>query len=240
MNVAERPKWNFATVAKVAAVATAVGGVTLHLMGYVADQTYLSRMGVNPDMFPRGTDWLVFNGYFAYFDRLVYMLNAGLLRYWYAVAFVVLVPPTYFTLERLAPKLSREQPKALRWFLARCPRLCSYIGSLLKAGLVALTVFYFVMAASLVMLIPAAGGQAAGKDLAANSLKRFETGCDTSKACSDITADGVRIGRGYIVAASEGRVAYFDPELQQTVTRESHGLLITTPPGPGFSKREGP
>lgn len=224
------PKPNWANLIKIGAITTAVGGVSLHLMGQVAHRVYLYQMGINAGHFPKTTDWFVINGYYTLAELFLVLVKAFSAHIW-QIALSILVLGIYmYGLEKLGGWLRSKDP-AFR--LSGLPAWASnLIGNLLASTFVLIGIPVAIMLVMMILLLPAVVGETAGKDVAARELTRFtslcvEIGSNASVRCSQVAMDGKVLVTGYIIDASQSHVAVFDPATRRTTVLETAGKTIT-------------
>ena len=76
------------------------------------------------------------------------------------------------------------------------------------------------------LLIPTVIGEAAGKHVAQKSEERIIKMCTDSKNCARLEFAGKVIAIGYIIDASESRIAIFDPVTRATSIHNTDGTAI--------------
>ena len=95
----------------VAAMATlgTVGGIVLHVLGYVFHQTYLTTWNIDAGLFPKSMDDTAMAGYYAFMDRSVIILSAIIESAYLLISFaLVLFVVTFIELRFM---ITREQIK---------------------------------------------------------------------------------------------------------------------------------
>ena len=222
-----KPNWS--SLAKIGAVTATVGGLSLHLMGQVAHRVYLSLMGVNAGQFPKTTDWLVINGYYAFGGRLLSLLGAFFAHAWWIVLAIAVLGGYLYGMEALGRWLRTKSPIAgFSW-------LPSWISDLIRnlflSSFVVLGVPIAAMWVMLIFLLPAFVGETAGKDVAANEMALFMAGCNNRESshkvrCSEIVEHGKVLATGYVIDASQSHVAIFDPVTRRTTVMAMTGKTV--------------
>lgn len=223
-----KPNWS--NLAKIGAITTAVGGVSLHLMGQAAHRVYLYQMGINAGHFPKTTDWFVINGYYTLAELFLVFVRAFSAHIWQIVLSILMLTVYMYGMEKLGGWLRAKDPGAR---LAGLPVLASdLIRNLFASTFVLVGIPIAIMFVMMILLLPAVVGETAGKDVAAKELVRFAPGCDrdgsdASVRCSQIVMDGKVLVIGYIIDASQSHVAIFDPATRRTTVVETAGKTIT-------------
>lgn len=222
-----KPNWS--NLAKIGAITTAVGGVSLHLMGQVAHRVYLYQMGVNAGHFPKTTDWFVINGYYSLAELFLALAKVFSTHIWQIVLAILVLSIYMYGIEKLGGWLQAKDPRPK---LAGFPVWASnLIRNLLASTFVLVGIPVAIMFVMMILLLPAVVGETAGKDVAAKELARFVLGCDSegsdaSVRCSQIVIDGKVLVTGYIIDASQSHVAIFDPATRRTTVVETAGKAI--------------
>ena len=81
-----------------------------------------------------------------------------------------------------------------------------------SAGTVALFPIVLIVLIS-ILLIPAAGGEAVGKQAAKNQQEKFSAGCSAEygkEKCIELRRDGKVVTRGFLIDSSTTHVALYD------------------------------
>jgi len=205
------------------AVPITIAGAAIHVCGYSAQVGYLRVFNIDPDGFPRSTDWLMFNGYYSAFERVAWL--AGAMKSWIAV-FVVLYVTLLVTIFRWKPA-KRTPPEWIRrldtskniWFL-----FANFLGSAIGLGVVWIS----VMIAALLLAMPGIAGESAGKRMARDRIAEYVEGCSASNPCSEIFGHPSGPSRGFVVATSAEHVAIFVPESMAVEIIERAGTRIVS------------
>lgn len=224
-------KLNWASLTRIGAISAAVGGFSLHLMGQVTHRVYLYQMGVNAGLFPKSTDWLVINGYYALGGRLLALLGAFFAHAWWIALAAIVLGGYLYGMEALGRWLRTKAP------ITGLPWLPSWISDLIRnlflSSFVVLGIPVAAMWVMLIFLLPAVMGETAGKDVAAKEMALFMAGCDNKESnrkvrCSEIIEDGKVLATGYVIDASQSHVAIFDPATRRTTVMETSGNTIAS------------
>jgi hypothetical protein len=215
------------SLAKATAAIVAMGGLALHLMGHTAHSTYLRQMNIGSEAFPKSTDWLVINGFYTLADRFLALLNA-LTKYWLVTVGVIVATSLYVYFYKLISKLpsKKSQPQ-----VSRLPRWLSELVD--STALVTLSYGFGGMAILIIMfvlLVPAALGETAGKNLAARDMAEFGKFCVPEGNCLEVIRDGKIFVAGYLVATSPSHVAVYDPSLGKVRVIELDGVELRATP----------
>jgi hypothetical protein len=201
-----------------ALIATAT--VVLHMVGVVSHEFFLRHWGVEVDLFPKSTDWLLIHGYYALFGRFVAGLQAVISEVFMFIGVAIGAGVYVAFLLRIsdfdsAPwdEVASKLPPWARVFVRRAA-LTFLVVLLLPVCLFVLTAF---------MAIPAALGEAAGTASAEQRAADFEKGCNVSKQrCIELHRNGVAFATGYRLDSSVTRIAIFDVAINKgrAVSRE--------------------
>lgn len=222
--VAPPPKRSWSGLLKYGAAAVTIGGLSLHLMGYVAHRTLLAKLGVDPGLFPKSTDWLVINGYYTLADRFLMMLNA-FTGHFVLILLVVLASALYVYLMELAGRRFRKSGRTLElnWLPVWAADLVrSVFGTMMFFIAVPVAIIFVFM----LVLVPAVLGETAAADIAAKQMSRFSQGCEQPSTCAQLVRDGETIATGFVVDASESHIAIYDVALQRVRTLETAGIEV--------------
>jgi len=223
------PKLNWTGLTKIGAISAAVGGLSLHLMGHVTHRFYLHQMGADAGLFPKTTDWLVINGYYALGGRLLSLLEAFFAHAWWIVLAAAVLGCYLYGMEALGRWLKTKAPiTGLSWLPSWASDL---LRNLFLSSFVVVGIPVAAMWAMLIFLLPAVMGEVAGKDVAAKEMALFMAGCDNSESnrkvrCSDIVEDGKILATGYVIDASQSHIAIFDPVAKRTTVMAVAGKTI--------------
>ncbi|MBT2746595.1 MULTISPECIES: hypothetical protein [unclassified Lysobacter] len=228
------------SVAKVLAVATvlaSVGGVFLHLCGYIAQRSYLRAFNVDPDSFKREADWLMVSGYYSIVQlgssvaQSVFSWPSLWLLLLLTVAVVIfrlgssLETPEWA--KKIRAKANDRSSKRAKW-------LSFFIESFLFSGLGWSGGYLLVMCTVLIVLIPGVMGEKFGEETARRDAARFEKGCLANNPCSEFWKDDRKIASGFVVATSSEQIAFFDTQLNMVRQLERSGIEVRSPIQPKF------
>lgn len=191
----------------------AAGTVTLHLVGAVVHRQYLGHWGINADLFPKSTDWILINGYYGVADSFISFLKAivGNLL-WLATAAVALGLYIFILLTPWIPA-SGEAPA---WILRQPPWRRRLIRQMLLTALFVVTAPLALFLLTVFIAVPAALGETAGKTAAERATLQHKKGCDLSKIpCIELKREGNVIGTGFVLDSSPSHIAIFDTQAQR-------------------------
>jgi hypothetical protein len=210
-------------VAALAALA-AVGTVLLHTVGAIAHSRYLWFWGVDPNQFPKTTDWTLIFGYYAIFDRAFAALSGvvgGLL--WFLGA--ALLAAAYVTL--LLSVGSGESEGMKRVLIALPERFRSTARRFVLTFLVLCLLPFALALITALIGIPGALGESAGKSSSERKLMDFKKGClQSTTPCVELRRDGRTLATGYLLDSSESHVAIFDAASKQARTIPLAGVEL--------------
>ncbi len=209
----------------VAALLIALGtlvGVCLHLTGHVAHITELRRVGVPSDLFGRGAEWTMINGYYAIYLESARMLANMPWKHLGVTCLMIAVAIWFFRLP--APKRVRSQwgEKIPVW-------LKNAVSAIFVSALTMTVAFYLFLVVLLIAIIPALVGESAGKRSADKMIDSFRTGKHYLDP-AEIWRENELMIRGHIVATSTEHLAIFDTENQRLRVVELQNLEIRTQP----------
>lgn len=220
-------------LAKLLAGIGAVGGIILHLMGYVSYQAYLTAWGIDPGLFPKPTDATVINGYYAFMERTVTLFSAVRQGTGYFLGAIAAVTFYVFILLRINKSNSNSNYK-IRRLAQRAP---GWGRDLAKSLLLTFTMLAGVpialFFAVFVLTVPAILGQNFGQSAAKNEMALFRMGCDVQpdgRRCVDLRKDGKTIARGFPIDSSESHMALFDVAEKRARALERDGTELLVDP----------
>lgn len=207
------------------AIATIVG-FSLHLAGHVAHATYLSALGVEPDLFPQSADWKVIQGYYAVILQGFKILSevpwSLVLMLFLGIALAILIT-----------SLPSEQPAIHRW-LQRQPRwireiIFALVGSISSLAMLISAASFVLLIAIVPGLIGERSGMERAQEIRASLLKSEPINI------SEIWRNGQLGQRGVIVAISADLLSIydFDSKTIRTIDRKGAELrrpLVQEPP----------
>ena len=205
----------------------ATGTIALHLIGVVRHRQYLRFWGIDADLFPKSTDWILINGYYGIVDRFSVILKTIIENWhWLGVA-SILIGIYIFILQTPA---SNTPGKLKEWVLRRAEwqqRLARYI--FLTAMAVVMTPLTLILLTAF-MVIPAALGESGGTASAESMKIELMKGCELAKiACIELRKDEKVISKGFVLDTSASYVAIFDTQIQRSrvIPLENIELLAT-------------
>lgn len=224
--------WWF-TSAKLIAALGSVGGVLLHLIGYISHLSYMSAWGLESGAFRKDLDEILLMGYLAIMDR---SNNALLLigeQIWTILGFWIALAGYAFLIFRLDKTDKREKVKQ---FFQGSPDwvpdlLKSVLGSTMTLALFPAGLFFVLF----VTALPVSISDSFGKSLVDAEYKKFIAGCDhvtRGNRCLEIRKDGKLIAHGFVIDSSASHIALFDVDLQRarTIMREGTELIADSRP----------
>lgn len=192
---------------------TAIGTVTLHIIGNTRHQQYLKYWGIDSDIFPKTTEWILINGYYGIFDRFIAILSAIFSNiHWLAAAtliggiyiFILLTP--IGSAPRETPAWLLHRPEWFRRFIKQM-FLTALFMSFAPLALFFLTAF---------LAVPAAFGETAGTAAAVSASIEHKKGCQVSKiSCVELKRNGDFLATGFLLDSSPTHIAIFDAQLQR-------------------------
>ncbi len=201
--------------------AIALGAVVLHLMGFISQDTYLSRQDVDQGPFGKSADELVILGFFS----LARVLVNGVVYFdlslilWPALIAVALIAFGVFVILLMESSRSRLASWVRRKVVPviESPKWSARIGVAFGAAttsvvstIALLGVFYVAML--LVLALPVIIGVSDGRTRADETSAYVAANCTRAAriACVSLIKDGVEVARGYMIDSSERFVALYD------------------------------
>lgn len=222
----------WATAAKIAAAASAVGGVLLHLIGATANQAYYEQWGLDPAMFPKATDLTLVLGYQAMLGGFAKFVGLVIRDYWpWLLGYGIVMA---FSLWGAEVAAARGWFEPVRSTLVRREKIVRIVtGMVISIALFAIAVPVAISAAFLAVAGPLTIGDAYGRQVVEEQLSDFQLGCCNLAArarCATVTRNGDLVGQGYLIGASETHVALFSAESNRTMVVERAGAQIVGAP----------
>ena len=201
-------------------------------MGLTQHQVYLGFWGVNANLFPKTTDWLLLHGYYGLIDRFVAVFNALMGNIAWSIAAVVFLAFAVFLVDLvkrwelpelpawLVPRAKWQQRLSLLLLFAVC------LFAALPGTLLVLTAF---------SAAPAALGETAGRSAAEAALIEYKKGCAESKHhCVQLRKNGADVAKGFVLDDSQAHIAIFDADIQRSRTLPREGLEVISLKEPGL------
>lgn len=227
---------SWSSLAKILGALGAVGGVLLHLMGYVAHRSYMAEWGLDPGLFSKQMDEIAVLGYASIIDRSVSVFslladNQGTI----ASVWVLLSLYIYavWWMEE-----SPRQAGARQWFGRLPRRWADLVKSAIGSGFVLAIFPAGLSLVLLVLVVPMAIGQGFGRSAAQSEYSRFNKGCErsvTGSRCFEVLKDGRRVAHGFLIDSSSSHIALFDVDKKRAriILREGTELLADERPEAG-------
>lgn len=210
-------------VAAIAAFGT-IGGIVLHVLGYVYHQAYLTTWNIDAGLFPKSIDDVAMLGYYALMDRSLYILLAIYENLLLLTFFATGLIGYAYVLLRFG---NSDKQSKLAYMVRRVPERMRDLLVSTVAAIVAVAVFPVGLVVALfVMLVPAVAGEAVGKQVAKNQKEKFVAGCSSEygkEKCIELRRDGKVVTRGFLIDSSTTHVAIFDVDERQPRVIERAG-----------------
>ncbi|SDY89708.1 hypothetical protein SAMN04487939_10834 [Lysobacter sp. yr284] len=228
----------------IGAVFASLGGVCLHLAGYIAQKSYLLAFNIDPDGFTREADWLMVNGYYSTIPP-VSLISRSIFS---EASFGLFV---FAAVVVVAVKLgSRREPAASRKKNSKDdnkPQHKSFelfafaIESFLFSVLTWAGTYALMLGAFMIFLIPGAIGETAGADAAAADASKFAKGCQADNPCAELWKDDKPVASGFVLATSSEQIAFYDVRLKLVRQLERSGMEVRSHarPKPGSGDQTG-
>lgn len=201
-------------------------------MGLTRHQVYLGFWGVNANLFPKATDWLLLHGYYGLIDRFVAVFNALMGNIAWSIAAAIFLAFAVFLVD-LFNRLEFPQ------IPAKLVQGEGWLRRLLLLMLFALLVFVSLPGTLLVLTafsaVPAALGETAGRSAAEAVLIEYKKGCVESRHhCVQLRNNGAEVAKGFVLDDSQAHIAIFDVDLQRSRTLPREGLEVISLKEPGL------
>lgn len=214
--------------AKVFATISAVGGLVLHLMGYVSHIFYLGGLGVDSSLFPQKTDETIILGYYTLIDRTATIFTAITpTQLWKLLGIGLLVTLYVFAVIRIARSPSSN--KAFH-IIRKIPAWLNDLGkSFLLTFLALAGVPVALLLVVFILTIPAIFGESFGKEQAEHQLKKYTHGCAQAaptSVCIELCKTDKLLARGFLIEGSESHIAIFDINQKRALTFERDGTQL--------------
>jgi len=184
-----------------------LGYASLYLIGLTYHETYLDHFNISPSLFPKSSTELFTQAYLALLhigiSWLDFILNY---KIWlYLAGLILLLLLEMIILEKLPKLIKRSQPAILEKYktLKKALALLS-ISALISASLLLVP-----LAANIFLLAPAFIGVQGAKISIKSSIETYKTECEsaTKTFCVRLLNGDKEISRGYVIAASDSRLA---------------------------------
>lgn len=224
----QAPTTAWFSFAKLIAALASIGGVLLHLIGYISYLSYISAWGLESGPFHKDIDEILFMGYLAIMDRSNNALSLIGEQKWPIFGFWIALTVYAFLMFRQDKSDTREKAKRI---FQRLPNwvpdlLGSVLGSTLTLALFPVGLLFVLV----VTALPVGIGDSFGKSLADTNYKKFVAGCENvtrGNRCLEIRKDGKLVAHGFVIDSSASHIALFDVDLQRarTVVREGTELI---------------
>lgn len=220
------PKLSWPIAVSLATAAVAAATIALHLIGDIRHRNYLRFWGLDSGLFPKSTDWLLINGYYAAVDRFVVVLTAMATNLHWMLAFAIALAAYAWILTLPVLSLPEQAPAWLRRQSVGSRRFIRY---LLNSGLFVSMVPLALLLLIAFMVIPALFGEFSGKATAENEAAEFRKGCQQSKRpCIELRKDGQAVATGFVLDSSSSHIAIFDVQMQRTRVLERSQLELVS------------
>lgn len=229
--------FNWSVVAKVSAAFSALGGLSLPLVGASTHAQYFREWGLDAAMFPIAADMTFVYGY----EALVHGFGAALLSvfkdYW-----PVLLGYGLLCVGTMLLVVKESQYRAVfSEFLRRKEKLGKLlrlsIACLLAMALPTVAIPFAAVSALLVLALPISAAESYAKDRVNRQIADFKIGCEMASKirgakCLKAVKNGEQVAYGFLIGSSESHVALFDPVLMDVVLLERAGATLTSGPRP--------
>lgn len=214
--------------AKVSAVVTTIGGLGLHLMGYMTHQKYLTTWGLDPGIFPLATDTTIINGLMTLVYQAATLISA-LEDTWELMVVVALILWLYiFVILQIARANERKKVSYKKRHIPA--RVIDVIASFLTAISIVTFTPFLVLIVVVALAIPALAGENYGRVLAKQEMEKYSTGCkqkDEKVKCLELRKAGMPIARGFLLESNQTHIAiyYVDKKYARTLERDGTEIV---------------
>lgn len=215
---------SWSTLTKAGAAALGAMATAFNFIGQEAYARYLGHWGFDDGMLPLDTSNRVHYGYLAVLESIHSLLSGPVVAMILLAIFIMVGIQIWVTssMEKNPPG-DTKVGKWLRRNVDRLPRsLKSLFASFSISGVIAILLYYVVLAAFIGLAVAPFIGEHAAAKWAEKKESDIQMGCERSDrhgVCTELTRDGEVIGTGLIIASSTTRIAYFD-------IAAKHGRLI--------------
>jgi lysylphosphatidylglycerol synthetase-like protein (DUF2156 family) len=225
------PARRWTSIATLLGVVSAVGGVLLHLIGVTVNETYFKQWGLDAAMFPKPTDMTLVQGYYALVNGISKIVVTLIAQHWpWLLAYGLFLGPAAW----LSTVMDTFPRTRLAGWIAHHERLARIVVMFaLGLGIVAVVMPLVLVTVVVVLALPISAGNQYGKTLVQEQLDDFKGGCErsTSKAkCVSLMKGEQLLARGFLIAATQPRVAIYDPAAKRTIVLETEGLTLNGAP----------
>ncbi|QIL72700.1 hypothetical protein G7048_21505 [Diaphorobacter sp. HDW4B] len=202
----------------VATITIGAAAVLLHLLGFAVHSVYLGSWGVNAEQFPKATDWLIINGYYAFWRGTAMLFVLTFKNALWVALCVALFLLYLWVINRSLDPSTQPRQRTSSWpqWLKRLLQVVIFSGGL------AISLIPLALAIYIFTGVPARLGQTIGEEIFRSDYRDFYKGCEKSRAnCIKIFKGEKEVGQGYFLASSDSHLAYFD-----AATYTSHVLPL--------------
>lgn len=226
--------FSWGVLAKLFAGIAAVGGLVLHMMGYISHRTYLSAWGLDPGLFPKPADAIIIHGFYAVVDRTVTMLTVINESGEKLLLAVIAMATLLFISVGVSRIGGSGQDTRIHRYFSRLPKWCGDLFASMAVAFSALAVVPVVLAfAVIVLAIPALLGENYGQVAATRERASYEPGCQKKAGaprCVELRKDGKIAVRGFLIESSESHIAMFDVAEKRARALERSGTELFADP----------
>lgn len=220
-----KPLLSWQTATAIATASVGVGAVLLHAIGSIRHNVFLAQFGMDADLFPKSTDWLVLYGFYGVFNRASWGVTF-LKEHWYWLPVVWVALGLYLFL--LNTPIGEGEPGPITlWLKSKGAWAKRLILSLLMSSIAV----WVSVVALLAFGWPPSSLVSSAKRLNWLRLKwrkeDYAKGCKNSKSkCVVLRKVDQTLASGYVLDSSVTHITIFDPEGRQARSLEREGTEI--------------
>src|SRR5690606_1421551 len=190
---------------------SAIGAVALHVMGMGAHRAYLSSWGIDSGLFTKSSDWLMYNGYYAFLVEMAGLLSLLTSANWVIAKWLLLLCLSLtivLSLNAWQPTLNKAQLDRLPAWLQTALRklIVRKLGQSILLTIFCFCVFVVGVAATVIVLvIPGYFGEKVGKELGLRHHASLQAGCPAGThklSCVELWRGDDEIAQGFVIDSS--------------------------------------
>ena len=223
-----KPLLSWQTATAIATASVGVGAVLLHAIGSIRHNVFLAQFGMDADLFPKSTDWLMLYGFYGVFNRANWGVTF-LKEHWYWLPVVWVALGLYLFL--LKTPIGEGEPGPITlWLRSKGAWVKRLILSLLMSSVAVSISVVALLVVWLATIFIGVVGETAGLATAEMAKEDYAQGCEKSKSkCVDLRKGDQTVARCYVLDSSVSHIAIFDPEKRaaRSLTRDGTELTWT-------------
>ena len=221
-----KPLLSWQTATAIATASVGVGAVLLHAIGSIRHNVFLAQFGMDADLFPKSTDWLMLYGFYGVFNRASWGVTF-LKEHWYWLPVVWVALGLYLFL--LKTPIGEGEPGPITlWLRSKGAWVKRLILSLLMSSVAVSISVVVLLVVWLATIFIGVVGETAGLATAEMAKEDYAKGCEKSKSkCVVLRKGDQTVASGYMLDSSVSHIAIFDPKEREarSLTREGTELI---------------